>query len=94
MQRETAVGRRSGPARHERPDIDEAALRAARAADRVLDAARAAGSQRWTEYFATIPDLLAGPPPAPVPSPEEVAEFEAEGGSTPPPPTDQLDMFG
>jgi DNA polymerase len=44
--------------------------------------------------FATIPGLLAGPPPAPVPSPEEVAELEAEGGSTPPPPTDQLDMFG
>jgi len=44
--------------------------------------------------FATIPGLLAGPPPAPVPGPEEVAELEAEGGSTPPPPTDQLDMFG
>jgi len=44
--------------------------------------------------FATIPGLLAGPPPAPVPSPEEVAELEAGGGSTPPPPTDQLDMFG
>ena len=44
--------------------------------------------------FATIPGLLAGPPPAPGPGPEEVAELEAEGGSTPPPPTDQLDMFG
>ena len=58
MQRESAVGRRTGPARHERPDVDEAALRAARAADRVLDAARAAGSRRWTDYFATIPDRL------------------------------------
>ena len=46
------------------------------------------------EDFATIPGLLAGPSPAPAPSPEEVAELEAEGGSTPPPPTDQLDMFG
>jgi DNA polymerase len=44
--------------------------------------------------FATIPDLISGPPPAPAPSAEEVAELEEEGGSTPPPPTDQLDMFG
>jgi uracil-DNA glycosylase len=44
--------------------------------------------------FATIPGLLAGPPPEPVPSAEEIAEAEAEGGSTPPPPADQLDMFG
>jgi uracil-DNA glycosylase len=44
--------------------------------------------------FATIPDLLAGPPPAQGPSAEEVAELEGEGGSTPPPPIDQLDMFG
>jgi hypothetical protein len=28
------------------------------------------------------------------PSAEEIAELEAEGGSTPPPPADQLDMFG
>jgi uracil-DNA glycosylase len=44
--------------------------------------------------FATIPGLLSGPPPEPVPSAEEIAEAEAEGGSTPPPPADQLDMFG
>jgi len=45
--------------------------------------------------FATIPGLLSGPPAAPVPSREELAELEAEGGgSTPPPPADQLDMFG
>jgi len=44
--------------------------------------------------FATIPGLLAGPPPDPGPSAEEIAEAEAEGGSTPPPPADQLDMFG
>ena len=44
--------------------------------------------------FATIPGLLSGPAPAPTPSPEEIAEAEEEGGSTPPPPADQLDMFG
>jgi DNA polymerase len=44
--------------------------------------------------FATIPGLLAGQPPMTAPSAEEIAELEAEGGSTPPPPTDQLDMFG
>jgi uracil-DNA glycosylase len=44
--------------------------------------------------FATIPDLLAGPDPQPAPSAEEIAAAEAEGGSTPPPPADQLDMFG
>ncbi len=44
--------------------------------------------------FATIPALLSGPPPDPIPSAEEIAEAEAEGGSTPPPPADQLDMFG
>jgi DNA polymerase len=44
--------------------------------------------------FATIPDLISGPPPASAPSAEEVAELEEEGGSTPPPPSDQLDMFG
>lgn len=44
--------------------------------------------------FATIPALLAGPPAEPLPSPAELAELEAEGGSTPPPPADQMDMFG
>lgn len=45
--------------------------------------------------FATIPGLLSGPPPDPAPSAEEIAEAKAgaEGGS-PPPPADQLDMFG
>lgn len=31
---------------------------AARAADRVLAAARERGSRRWTDYFALIPDRL------------------------------------
>ncbi len=48
--------------------------------------------------LATVPDLLAGPPPAPTPSAEEVAsaEREAAGERMPPPPPadDQLDMFG
>jgi hypothetical protein len=50
--------RRTGPARHERPDIDDAALRAARAADRALAAARERGSVRWEAFFAAIPDQL------------------------------------
>ena len=54
---------RPGPAarrtaRHERPAIDEAALAAARHADRLLAAARRAGSARWTDYFEPMPDRL------------------------------------
>jgi hypothetical protein len=58
VRREGVGSRRTGPARHERPDIDEAALIAARAADRVLAAARDRGSERWVTFFATIPDRL------------------------------------
>jgi hypothetical protein len=50
--------RRTGPGRHERPDIDEAALVAARAADRVLAEARSRGLDRWTRFFERIPDGL------------------------------------
>jgi hypothetical protein len=56
-----APGRRDprrGPARHERPVIDDAALAAARHADRLLAAARERGSTRWESFFATIPDRL------------------------------------
>ena len=49
---------RSGPARHERPVIDEAALVAARAGDRLLAAAQDAGDERWTTYLAPLPDRL------------------------------------
>ena len=42
--------------------------------------------------FATIPDLLAGPGPAPLPGAEEIAE--ELGDAPPPPPADQLDFFG
>jgi len=52
-----AVSRR-GPARHERPSIDEAALVAARAADRLLAAAREAGEPRWIAYLEPLPDRL------------------------------------
>ena len=52
------LGRRTGPARHERPEIDDAALVAARAADRVLAASRERGSARWTAFFAALPDRL------------------------------------
>ena len=49
---------RRGPARHERPAIDEAALIAARAADRLLDDARAHGATRWITYLEPLPDHL------------------------------------
>ena len=49
---------RRGPARHERPAIDEAALVAARAADRLLDDARARGATRWVTYLEPLPDHL------------------------------------
>lgn len=44
--------------------------------------------------FATITGLLAGPSPAPTPSAEEIAAAEAGSDESPPPPVDQLDMFG
>lgn len=46
------------PARHERPAIDEAALVAARDADRLLAAARERGLSRWTQFFDGVPDHL------------------------------------
>jgi hypothetical protein len=46
------------PARHERPLIDEAALVAARDADRILVAARGRGLARWAEFFDKLPDHL------------------------------------
>lgn len=45
-------------ARHERPAIDDAGLAAARHADRLLAAARAAGDDRWAAYLAPLPDRL------------------------------------
>jgi hypothetical protein len=46
------------PARHEIPAIDEAALLAARLADRLLDAARDAGNARWAAFLAPLPERL------------------------------------
>ncbi len=47
-----------GPARHERPAIDEAALAAARIADRLIEAARARNATRWEEFLAPLPGQL------------------------------------
>ena len=44
--------------------------------------------------LATVPGLLAAPPPAPVPSAEEIAAAEAGDAGEPPPPADQLGVFG
>jgi hypothetical protein len=49
---------RRGPARHERPIIDEAALAAARDCDRLLSAARQRGIDRWETFLAPLPDRL------------------------------------
>jgi uracil-DNA glycosylase family 4 len=48
------------------------------------------------EDLATVPGLLAGPGPAPVPSAEEIAAAEGatDAPEEPAPPADQLDMFG
>src|SRR5690242_8167558 len=50
--------RATGPARHELPVIDEAALVAARHTDRMLEAARASGFTRWETYLEPLPDKL------------------------------------
>jgi hypothetical protein len=49
-------------ARHEIPEIDAAALDAARAADRALAAARDIGNERWERYLARVPDRLRDDP--------------------------------
>jgi hypothetical protein len=58
VDRAPGLGRRTDPARHEWPEVDEAALVAARQADHVLAAARAHGSRRWEEFFTRLPDQL------------------------------------
>ena len=50
------TARASGPARHERPAIDEAGLQAARAADRLLAEARELGVERWIRFLEPVPD--------------------------------------
>jgi hypothetical protein len=49
---------RRGPARHERPAIDDAALTAAWHADRLVTAARDRGISRWADFLAPLPDRL------------------------------------
>ncbi|HEU0244578.1 MAG TPA: hypothetical protein VFQ75_11790 [Candidatus Limnocylindrales bacterium] len=49
---------RRGPARHERPAIDEAALIAARAGDRMVREARTREAARWLAYLEPLPDSL------------------------------------
>ena len=49
---------RRGPARHERPAIDDAALLAAWHADRLVAAARDGGITRWAEFLGPLPDRL------------------------------------
>ena len=50
------------PARHETPEIDAAALEAARAADLLLASAEVVGSQRWVRYLASMPDRFRDDP--------------------------------
>jgi hypothetical protein len=52
------VARDTEPARHELPAIDEAALTAARAADKMLEFARDRGLQRWSDFLGPVPDQL------------------------------------
>ena len=52
------AGRDPGPARHERPLIDEAALAAARAGDVLVADARARGADRWLAYMEPLLDRL------------------------------------
>jgi hypothetical protein len=52
------VPRDAGPARHERPAIDEAALAAARDAEKLLAEARNRGSERWAAFLASVPERL------------------------------------
>jgi hypothetical protein len=47
-----------GPPRHQLPAIDDAALLAARHADRLLAAADDRGISRWATYLRPLPDRL------------------------------------
>jgi hypothetical protein len=57
-----SVTKEPGTARHELPEVDAAALEAARAADRLLAAAMTSGNERWTRYLAALPDRLRDDP--------------------------------
>jgi hypothetical protein len=49
---------RRAPPRHELPEIDAAALEAARAADALVRAAREADNDRWLRYLEPLPGRL------------------------------------
>lgn len=53
---------REPPARHQLPEIDAAALAAARAADVALAAAREMEDERWERYLRLVPDRLRDDP--------------------------------
>jgi hypothetical protein len=53
---------RHGPPRHELPEVDAAALEAARAADRLVAMAMEVGAERWLRYFEPIPGRLRDDP--------------------------------
>ena len=53
---------RRAPPRHELPEVDAAALEAARAADRLVAAARDLGAERWLRYFESLPSRLRDDP--------------------------------
>jgi hypothetical protein len=50
--------RAAGPARHELPVVDEAALAAARDLDRLIAAAGALGFERWERYLSPLAEPL------------------------------------
>jgi hypothetical protein len=52
------VKRGAEPARHECPEIDEAAMAAARTADKLVEVAVTRGSKRWAEFLAPVPEQL------------------------------------
>ena len=62
MPRAAVADRVTWPARHETPEIDAAALEAARAADRLLESAVAVDSQRWIRYLTAMPDRFRDDP--------------------------------
>jgi hypothetical protein len=56
------VRRDPGPARHERPALDEAALAAARDVDLAIVAAGERGAIRWVAFLDNVPDRLRDAP--------------------------------
>jgi len=56
------VRRDPGPARHERPALDEAALAAAHDVDLAIVAAGERGAIRWVEFLENVPDRLRDAP--------------------------------